>query len=340
MKQNNKKKFSDCIKIAKNIFLTGDSKTEFRYDQNGQGENTDLKNSFKKQKVFLIGIAGLILVIFLFMCCICLAYVNGKISMYLMLAIGGIGFLFIFLAGLRFYKLIKNNRIQYDKDIVEKAIHSVLPEAEISPRGFVNARKLYFRGIVPDYTNGSGSNLISYKKEGRMQYFSNLQLDYNNAVDNTSGKVVTTFRGHVYVLSAKKSISGSVRIVVGMHNGSSLSWFHKKEKNEVKIETESILFNQNFTVFATNEQEAFYILTPYVMEQLLNLKNRYGTFGISIEGNEIAIALNTGYFLLDMPQEYKDIEKMSMENCKKQMQQILSFADSMEDLFTGNVIMK
>ena len=125
-----------------------------------------------------------------------------------------------------------------------------------------------------------------------------------------------------------------------MHNGSSQSWFRKKEKDEVQIKTESVLFNQNFTVFATNEQEAFYILTPYVMEQLLNIKNRYGTFGISIAGSEIAIALNTGYFLLNKPQEYKDIENMSIENGKKQMQQILSFANSMEDLFTGNIIMK
>lgn len=120
MKQNNRKKFSDCIKIALNLFLTGDSKTEFRYDQDGHGENTDLKNSFKKQKVFLIGIAGLILVIFLFMCCISFAYVNGKISMYLMVAIGGIGFLLIFLAGLYFNKLIKNNKIQYEKTLLKK----------------------------------------------------------------------------------------------------------------------------------------------------------------------------------------------------------------------------
>lgn len=93
MKQNNRNKFSDCIKIALNLFLTGDSKTEFRYEQDGHGENTDLKNSFKKQKAFLIGIAGLILVIFLSMCCISLAYINGKIPMYLMATIGGIGYL-------------------------------------------------------------------------------------------------------------------------------------------------------------------------------------------------------------------------------------------------------
>ena len=340
MKQNNKMTFSDCIKVAMNLFLTGDSKTEFRYNQDGQGENTDLKNSFKKQKVFLIGIAGLILVIFLSMCCISLVYINGKIPMYLMVAIGGIGYLLIFLVGLRFYKLIKNNTNQYDKDIVEKAIHSVLQEAEISPRGFVNARKLYFRGIVPDFTNDSGSYLISYKKEGRVQYFCNLDLVYNNAVDNTPGKVVTTFRGQVYVLSAKKSISGSVRIIVGMHNESFRSWFRKKEKDEVQIKTESVLFNESFTVFTTNEHEAFYILTPYVMEQLLNMKNRYGNFGISIAGSEIVIALNTGYFLLNKPQEYKDIENMSIENGKKQMQQILSFANSMEDLFSGNSIVK
>lgn len=337
MKQNDKMTLVDCIKICKNIFLTGDSKTDFQYTKDKQDENAALKNSIKTQKIYFIGIFGLVFLIFMVIGAAAIMYSMGKITITLMKIISIICCAGIFTAGWRFVKLIKHNTKQYSTDIVEKAIHSVLPEAEIQSRGCINAQKLYHMGIIPDFTDTSGSYLISYKMEDRINYFSNLRLDYDTSQRDTSGKVITTFEGQVYVLNSRKCISGCVRIIVGKHNGSSLSWFYKQGKDEVKIRSESVVFNENFTVFATNEQEAFCILTPYVMEQLLNIKNKYGTFGMSISKDEIAIALNTGYTLFVMPQDYTDIEKISVENVKLQVQGIFNFGQMIENLISSDV---
>lgn len=115
-----------------------------------------------------------------------------------------------------------------------------------------------------------------------MYYFSNLDLGYNNSVDDAPGKNITTFRGQVYVLHMKQKISGFLRIIVGKHSGSAFSYFRKMKEEEVIINTGNALFDQNFTVFTTNEQEAFRVLKPYVLNQLIDMKNRYGTFGIAI----------------------------------------------------------
>ncbi|MFR4518309.1 MAG: DUF3137 domain-containing protein [Dorea sp.] len=46
----------------------------------------------------------------------------------------------------------------------------------------------------------------------------------------------------------------------------------------LSIQTENSVFNENFAVFAENEQNAFYILTPQVMEQIT-------AFQEAMEGN-------------------------------------------------------
>lgn len=45
-----------------------------------------------------------------------------------------------------------------------------------------------------------------------------------------------------------------------------LAGYRKLADNEHKIELENQLFNENFAVYATDEESAFYVLTPYVME--------------------------------------------------------------------------
>ena len=54
-------------------------------------------------------------------------------------------------------------------------------------------------------------------------------------------------------------------------------------------------------------------------------------FGMAVVGDQIAIALNTGYYLFAMPWEYKEIDKMSLENSKEMVRQIMSFAQKLEN---------
>lgn len=49
MNNNNKMNFINCIKVVRNIFLTGDSKTDFQYVKDTQDENANLKNNIMNQ---------------------------------------------------------------------------------------------------------------------------------------------------------------------------------------------------------------------------------------------------------------------------------------------------
>ena len=50
-------------------------------------------------------------------------------------------------------------------------------------------------------------------------------------------------------------------------------WFSDRDKTE-KLETESAEFNRTFKVYAENDSEAFYILTPHFMEALMKVKTQ------------------------------------------------------------------
>lgn len=50
-------------------------------------------------------------------------------------------------------------------------------------------------------------------------------------------------------------------------------WFSDRDKTE-KLETESVEFNRTFKVYAENDSEAFYILTPHFMEALMKVKTQ------------------------------------------------------------------
>lgn len=104
---------------------------------------------------------------------------------------------------------------------------------------------------------------------------------------------------------------------------------------EEKIETENEVFNGQFDVYATDAHTAFYVVTPIVMERLRAMKAKYGSFGVAVSGGEIVIALCSGYCLFEPPESYQEIENISVENSKDEIQQMLLFAQLLEDTING-----
>ena len=191
-------------------------------------------------------------------------------------------------------------------------------------------------GAIPQYDSVKGSYLISYNKNGKMCYISNLMLSesvFDSKLDRYDSK--TYFIGQAYILNFKSNLQGNVRIFTKKRRG--VQYYRGDKSKEHRIHVENKQFENIFEVYATNEQDAFYVLTPYVMEQLLILEKQYGHFGVGIVGDQIAIALNTGYYLFAMPREYKEIEKMSIENSKQRIQQIMAFAQKIENSINSRV---
>ena len=65
MDNNEKATFRDCLKITKNILLTGDSQTEFKLSKDESDPNVVLQNNIKKQKIYLFTIVGIIVILFM-----------------------------------------------------------------------------------------------------------------------------------------------------------------------------------------------------------------------------------------------------------------------------------
>lgn len=116
----------------------------------------------------------------------------------------------------------------------------------------------------------------------------------------------------------------------------SLEGFRKRDKDrEERIETENQVFNEQFDVYATDAHSAFYVVTPMVMERLLAMKAKYGSFGVAVSGSEMTIALCSGYYLFEPPGSYQEIENISVEKSADEIRQMLLFARLLENTING-----
>jgi hypothetical protein len=96
---------------------------------------------------------------------------------------------------------------------------------------------------------------------------------------------VTYFLGRIFEFTFNKSFEGSLQV---LESGSIES-----NRKYHKIKLESVDFNKKFRTYATTELTAFYILTPEIMESILNLeKNNPGKVNLSFYGDKMYIAIN------------------------------------------------
>jgi len=73
--------------------------------------------------------------------------------------------------------------------------------------------------------------------------------------------------------------------------------FKNRPQSEIKcydskVELESIQFNENFDVYSENEQDAFYFLTPLLIDRLLQLQEKCESISINVKGSRVTIGLN------------------------------------------------
>ena len=331
MDENNKTDFQEAMRQIRNVILTRDANTDFKYSSPKNDVNADVKNGIKKKKVYIV-----LLVVWFFILSVIVAAGNVLILMSgshnygILAAIVFVGFLVFAPVAWSWYRSSKRTKELYDNTIVVKAVEESIPGAKCDPNGHIDTVKLYASGVVPAFSKADGNYLVSYNKNGKMCYFSNISLSESVYNSNKDAYVYENlFTGQAYVLSFKSNLQGNVRVFSKKYRGA--QYYKGNKKTDHRIHMENSRFDDVFEVYATNEYEAFYVLTPYVMEQLLLIYNQYGGFGMAVVGDQIAIALNTGYYLFAMPWEYKEIDKMSLENSKEMVRQIMSFAQKLEN---------
>ncbi len=342
MNQNEKVSFSEGIKIMKNALLTGDAHTDVTFSSETEDENADIKNRMKKKRlclVVLVGWVGIFMMVIMTINWIGMLNNETGITSRQLTITEILGFIMV--AGCvlilrKFLKVSEGLREKYDEDIVLKAVQEVLPGAACNPMGCANIGKLYEYGVVPNYKEAYGSYLITYEKDGQKCQISNIKLQ-----KEVNSQIITVFEGQAYILNYKSNLEGYVRIMPSVMSSTGkeqLKGFKKLQKDkETKVETENRFFNDNFEVYTNNEHTAFYVLTPYVMEQLMMMKQYYKNFGVAVNGNQIMIAVDTKEYLFAMPTKFNDINNMSIENSKQELAKMLQLAQGIENSINGRI---
>ena len=142
------------------------------------------------------------------------------------------------------------------------------------------------RFATEDYLSGSYKGVRFEQADVRVQY-------------HTSGKnshTTTYFEGRMFIFDYPYKKVFSVQVF--SEN------FQYRCKNPLEFKTnkvhmESEVFNREFDVMAVQDVDAFYVLTPQMLEKITMIRNRYGNVALHFNGNKLFVGINCGMNAFD-----------------------------------------
>lgn len=160
---------------------------------------------------------------------------------------------------------------------------------------------------------------------------------------DTHTTYVTIFRGRWMIFDFNKEFKANVQIAQkGFSNSKVRTFFGKKEELYKKVFMESETFNNKFNVYAQNEHDAFYIITPSLMERLerLTQRNKARLLFCFID-NKLHIGIYDGKDSFEPGSVFKPIdEEETMKKISGEIETITQFVDELNlenDLFKKEV---
>ena len=202
--------------------------------------------------------------------------------------------------------LISSNIVQ---GLLEKVFDNVTyaPSSRI-PDEIIGSSHMVF---PKTYERISGDDYIDADYKGLDLKMSDIGLTrkeehYDSQEDDWEETTVTIFKGQWLVCNFAKELSGEVHL-----SAATKDMVSAYKKARIRMENEA--FNEKFIVTADDPEEAFYILTPHMMDYILNVAethkgNLYMSF---LRDGKFHIAVNSGEDFFELGKNSTDPEKLS-----------------------------
>lgn len=114
----------------------------------------------------------------------------------------------------------------------------------------------------------------------------------------------TYFHGRWMIFEFNKNFHFDLQIIKKgfYYSQKNQSFFIDSEERRHKLELEDVNFNEQFSVYAQDDHEAYYILTPAFMAVLNNLYHSLdGSFMLGFVQNQLHVAINTKRDAMEPP---------------------------------------
>lgn len=194
----------------------------------------------------------------------------------------------------------------YKQDVIGAALKFMDPSLTIQPyEGILAQEFIYSQLFTQQPDRYKTEDLVSGTAGKTSFYFAEVHAEYKTVHQTKNGTRTEwhdIFKGIIFVADFNKYFNG-VTVVRPKDFGAAIgAWFSKNvfsygSKDVVSLENTN--FDKTFVTYATDQVEARYILTPAMMERILNLHNS-AKYAISLSFIEsrmyIGFPLNRNYF--------------------------------------------
>ncbi|WP_231458617.1 MULTISPECIES: DUF3137 domain-containing protein [unclassified Pedobacter] len=191
-------------------------------------------------------------------------------------------------------------------DVIGSVLKSVNESLQIQPALGISSEEFEQTQLFTQEPDRYRSeDLINGKADKTSFYFAEVHAEYKTEVQTKNGTRTEwhdIFRGIIFVADFNKNFKAATVVRPKDLFGQMGAWFSKNVfsfGNNTLVELENSVFNQTFTTHGTDQVEARYILTPAMMERILELnRNSKNTISLSFINNRMNIAfpLDRNYF--------------------------------------------
>lgn len=186
-------------------------------------------------------------------------------------------------------------RAIYNGEIFQKMLNEILPGAVLDKERTITNKVVRSCGICPYYDRIYSDLNIKGTYKNVDYYFSSFNM---REINNSKSLIKVNdkkFHGVFFAFDYKDDKFGTTRVFEKGYLDKMLSGSFKQ------VETEGILFNKKFNVYTEDEQKAFYFLSPYVQESMLNIENKFkGRISFAYHAGFVFVAIDSAAISMDI----------------------------------------
>ena len=224
-------------------------------------------------------------------------------------------------------------RSAYKAYFVEKALHETFTNLKYDHASGIPRDILSSTGMVNTGDKYSSNDLTT----GKYKDVAFTQADVHIQVENTDSKgntyYTTIFKGRFMIFEFPKKFNFRLEVVEKYFGANRVPGKNKQTGRKFeKIKVESSEFNKIFKTYAEDGFEAFYLLDPAFIHNILELDSQYnGKLLLGFYDNKLLVGLKDGKDAFEPPSIFKKLDETSeTEKITKDIHLITNFVDKLK----------
>ncbi|MCR9171291.1 MAG: DUF3137 domain-containing protein [bacterium] len=219
-------------------------------------------------------------------------------------ALAGIVFIVVF--AIKINRAKKAIKLEYKQEVIKEMIAFVDPNLTYTATGSIsegafNGSKIFLK----DPDRYKGDDLIQGTIGSTEIDFSEIHAEYYTTDKDGNRKYHTIFKGIFFIADFHKDFHGETIVLPDTAEkffGKLGTLFQKMNISRPKlVKLENPEFEKAFAVYGTDQVEARYILTPSLMERIMDFRKKSGKIHLSFLHSKVYIAISVKNNLFEPP---------------------------------------